>query len=209
MEQFPDIFAEEESERRLYFVTRLVLHLHATRRSAYRKCLHGKHHHDEVATTTDNTNQGKVLRSHNRVMMAPSIPLSQSNGVNKAGTMPESASSISRSNEFSSVSNITKTTSTTRTIIHDDDDPNQYHDIHKFLGASIPPMIHLMDAFIDFGCINAAFLLAISSWSSEKIRDVLDRLSLAPHDKKVTEMEKFILENHFKEYFAQKENSGL
>jgi hypothetical protein len=106
--------------------------------------------------------------------------------------MPESASSHSRSNE-SSKHEITSTIN----------DPNQYRDIHNFLGTSTPPMTHLMDAFINFGCINADFLLAISSWSSERIREVLDQLSLGPNDRQITEMDKFILENHFKEYFTQ------
>ena len=64
-------------------------------------------------------------------------------------------------------------------------------------------MTHLMDSFIDFGCINAEFLLTISSWSFEMIREVLDQLSLEPNGRQITEMEKFILENHFKEYYTQ------
>jgi hypothetical protein len=176
--------------------------MHTTRRSVYRKCgpqkpvattrssaiitnNQTKDQQNEVVTTT------KDLASHNHVM-PQSIPLSQSRGI-KAG-VPESASSISRSNESSKPD-------TTPRSIHD---PNQYRDIHSFLGASIPPMTHLMDAFIDFGCTNADFLLAISSWSSERTREALDQLSLGPNDRKFTEMEKFILENHFKEYFAQK-----
>jgi hypothetical protein len=82
-------------------------------------------------------------------------------------------------------------------------DPKQYRDIHSFLETSMPPMTHLMDAFIDFGCINADFLLTISSWSMEQIRDVLDQLSLGRNGKQMTEMDKFILENHFKEYFTR------
>jgi hypothetical protein len=84
-------------------------------------------------------------------------------------------------------------------------DPNQYRDIYNFLEASMPPMTHLMDAFIDFGCTNTDFLLTISSWSTEKIRDVLDQLS--PR-KQITEMDKFILEYHFKEYFTQRGQGG-
>ena len=80
-------------------------------------------------------------------------------------------------------------------------DPNQYRDIRKFLESTKPLMTHLMDAFIDFGCINTDFLLTISSWSSEKIRNFLDQLSLGP-GRQITEMDKFILENHFKEYFT-------
>ena len=83
-------------------------------------------------------------------------------------------------------------------------DPNQYRDIRRFLESSLPPMTHLMDAFIDFGCVNAAFLHTVSSWSIEKIRDVLNQLTLGPTGKKITEMDKFILENHFKEYFSQR-----
>jgi hypothetical protein len=82
-------------------------------------------------------------------------------------------------------------------------DPNQYQAIHKFLQASKPPMTHLMDVFIDFGCTNADFLIAVSSWSMERIRGLLDKLPPGPDGKKVTEMDKFILQNHLKEYFAQ------
>jgi hypothetical protein len=80
--------------------------------------------------------------------------------------------------------------------------PDQYRPIHDFLEASMPPMIHLMDAFIEFGCINADFLLAISSWSSEKIKYALDKFPAGRDGRKMTEMEKFILQNHFKEYFT-------
>ena len=81
-------------------------------------------------------------------------------------------------------------------------DPNQYRAVHDFLQASVPPMTHLMDAFIDFGCINAHFLRTISTWPFEKIRCVLDQLSPGSNDKKLTGMEKFILQDHFKDYFA-------
>jgi hypothetical protein len=104
--------------------------------------------------------------------------------------MPEPASPPSQSNETSKPE-ITNT-------IHD---PNRYRDIHSFLESSIPPMTHLMDAFIDFGCINADYLLAISSWSFESIRNALNQLSLG--GRQITEMEKFVLEYHFKEYFTQ------
>jgi len=194
-EQHPDIFATE-NEKKMYFVSRLVLHLHATRRSAYFTKRHdpgNKNQQNEVAITTNNnlvppsvSNQGEgVLGSHNHVM-------------------PPSASSFSRSNN-EALKKPDTTPPTTRTL----HDPNQYRDIHNFLGASIPPLTHLMDTFIDFGCTNADFLLAISSWSSERIREALEQLSLGHHDRRFTDMEKFILENHFKEYFAQKENSGL
>jgi hypothetical protein len=78
--------------------------------------------------------------------------------------------------------------------------PNEYHDIHSFLEASMPPMTHLFDAFINFGCINTDFLLAVSRWSSENIRDFLDQLSLGPNGRQITEMEKFVLQNHFEDY---------
>jgi len=78
----------------------------------------------------------------------------------------------------------------------------QYGAVLDFLNASKPPMAHLMDAFVDYGCINAEFLLAISSWSVERIRCVLDQLTPGRDGKKITEMEKFILQEHFKEYFA-------
>jgi hypothetical protein len=225
--QYPDIFAKEESEKRLYFATRMVLQMHASHRSKLKKrnelypaaptrsssiITHSQkeNQQSEVATKdlAPKSNQGVLvcdksflkrfiiniifwqkLKSVN-YGTPRSVPLSQSKRFrvgfeqNDHG-MPESASSLSRSKP-----DITY-------------DPNQYRDIHSFLGTSTPPMTHLMDAFINFGCINADFLLAISSWSSERIREVLDQLSLGPDDRQITEMDKFILENHFKEYFTQ------
>ena len=79
-------------------------------------------------------------------------------------------------------------------------DPNQYRDVYDFLQASTAPMTHLMDVLIDFGCINVDFLRAMSKWPSERITYVLNRLG--GDDRKLTGMEKFILRNHLKDYFA-------
>jgi hypothetical protein len=64
-------------------------------------------------------------------------------------------------------------------------------------------MTHLKDAFIDFGCVNVDYLLAISVWPSERIFDFLDQLSLGPNGARLTEMEKHILQFHFKKYFTE------
>jgi hypothetical protein len=117
--------------------------------------------------------------------------------------MPESASqTVPRSNEPSTVMK--------PNTAYKKHDPNQHPDIHSFLEASTPPMADLMDAFVDFGCTNKDYLLAISRWSPEGIQNFLNQLSLGPTGRQLTEMEKFILEYHFKEYFTQpgkKENS--
>ena len=114
--------------------------------------------------------------------------------------VPKSASqTFPRSNESS--------TGTKSEITHKKHDPNQYKEINDFLKITIPPMTHLLDAFIDFGCVNAEYLRAVSSWSFEGIRGVLDGLSLGS-DRSLTEMEKFILQNHFMEYFTQLKKGG-
>ena len=74
---------------------------------------------------------------------------------------PQSASRIfSRSNERPKDA---KPDSTPRSESH----PDKYRAIHHFLDASMPPMTHLMDAIIDYGCINADFfacyLLVVAS----------------------------------------------
>ena len=81
-------------------------------------------------------------------------------------------------------------------------DSNQYRAVYDFLQASMPPMTHLMDAFIDFGCFDPVCLHAISIWPLERIESVLNQLSPGSGDGKLTKMETFILQNHFREYFA-------
>lgn len=79
--------------------------------------------------------------------------------------------------------------------------PDQYHAVYDFLQTSMPPTTHLMDAFIDFGCDSGDFLRAMSKWPSERITYVLDHLSPGG-DGRLTGLEKLILQNHFKDYFA-------
>lgn len=184
-ELYPEIFASEESKKRLYFATRLVLHLHANRRSKFKK-------RDEENPAAP-TRRSPII-THKQKENQQSVVATQDLACESAShTLP-------RLKEFPM--DIDPDVTCT---IHD---PKRYRDIHNFLEASMPPMTHLMDAFIDFGCINADFLLTISSWSIEKIRDVLDQLSPGSNGKQITEMDKFILEYHFKEYFTQKGRRG-
>ena len=170
MEQYPEIFATEESKKRLYFATRFVLHVHGTRRCKFKK---------KVQHPAAPTRSSPIIKHDQKKNQ-------QSEAVRAQNLALESASqTLPRSNKSTK------------------HDPNQYQDIRTFLENSMPPMTHLMDAFINFGCINGEFLLAISSWPLERIREVLDQLSLGPNDKPITEMDKYILENHFKEYFTQ------
>lgn len=167
-EQFPEIFAAEESDKRLYFVGRMVLHDHASRRSQIKR-------------------QKKEAQRHRN--MVPRKTRTQRNHQQEDGDI-----------QVQEPRNLNHHPPPLPLPPHD---PNQYQAIHGFLQASKPPMTHLMDVFVNFGCINTDFLLAISSWSSERIRGLLDRLPPGPDGKKVTEMDKFILQNHIKEYFAQ------
>lgn len=80
-------------------------------------------------------------------------------------------------------------------------DPNQYRAVYDFLQASVPPMTHLMGAFIEFGCDNADFLQVMSKWPFERISNVLNEFSRGGDNGELTGMEKFVLQNHFKDYF--------
>lgn len=71
--------------------------------------------------------------------------------------------------------------------------------IRDFLQASRPPMTHFMDAFIDFGCTNAEYLQVISSWPSEAVKHMLDKLPPTRDGRKMSEMDKIVLQNHFKD----------
>ena len=250
-EQHPEIFATEESEKRLYFVIRLVLHEHSTRRSRYNRqneklgcSCSAATQKSPISMHNNKTNrQSKVESRHGAVwnrfflnrfvvnkrfwQTIESEPivvdsdddhemsvepvshiLSQSKELragserdNPGMSMSKSASqTLPRSNESSM--------STKSQITHKKHDPNQYHDLNNFLETTMPPMTYLLDAFIEFGCVNADYLRAISTWSFEAIRGVLDRLSFGPDGKRLTEMEKFILQNHFKEYFTQLKKGG-
>ena len=159
----------------------MVVHEHANRRHVLRK----RNQQRSAAPTRNSTIS--TCKQHRRAG-------SEHNRDNHG--MPESASQIlPRSNESSM--------GTKPDRAYKKNDPNEYPDIYNFLKTSTPPMTHLLDAFIEFGCVNADFLLAMSSWTFEEIRRILDRLSLGPNGRQLTEMEIFILQNHFKEHFTR------
>ncbi|KAF8808853.1 hypothetical protein BYT27DRAFT_7188336 [Phlegmacium glaucopus] len=192
-EQYPHIFATGEGDKRLYFAIRLVFHVHGMRRylskqnqpNASVPCKRitrskRKNQQRQVGTPElfSNSIQVKELESGSKHEdLVEDLGLSQSNKC-LIDTMPEVTSTPSSSTKYH---------------------PLQYPAIYDFLEASVPPMTHLMDSFIDFGCINADFLRAISSWSCEGIRQVLDQLP-GRDGRNLTEMEKLVLQNHFKEY---------
>ena len=80
----------------------------------------------------------------------------------------------------------------------------QIHSVHKFLEAAIPSMTHLLDQFIDFGCLSEDFLYAVSMWPLEKIRAFLKSLPPGPGGSGLTEMEVDILTYHLESYFFSK-----
>ena len=175
--QNPELFAVEDSKKRLFFATQLVMRLHSNHRLALRL---RKKKSGSAVVPTPSRSSPIITRNPKR---------DRSNYM-----MPESVSQTLPQSNKSSVDIKPDTT-------YKQHDPNQYPDIHSFLKASAPPMTHLMDAFINFGCTNADYLLAISSWSSEAIADLLNQLSLGPAGRQLTEMDKLILQDHFKEYF--------
>jgi len=199
---YPDIFAAEQSEKRLYFATRLILYEHSGRRHLLKKANRNENQQSGDVTQNfgpeSNQQESKVGFEWKNNHRMPDQQVESKVGFEWKNNhrMPESASQIlPRSNKSSM--NIKPE------ITYKIHDPNEYHDIHNFLEASMPPMTHLFDAFINFGCINTDFLLAVSRWSSENIRDFLDQLSLGPNERQITEMEKFVLQNYFEDYSIQ------
>jgi len=173
--EYPDIFATKDSEKRLYFASRVVLHYHHTRRYRFKQ-------RQFLQTLTP-----RVTRSQRQDQRNP-----------QSGIQDPTAQSISQAIILDRSMDVESSDATSSSNDMVDDG---YRPIHDFLEASVPPMTHLMDTFIDFGCTNADFLMAISSWSFERIRNVLNQIPPGQNGRKMTEMEKLILQNHFKEYF--------
>jgi hypothetical protein len=78
---------------------------------------------------------------------------------------------------------------------------SQIPSVHKFLEAAFPPMTHLLQRFIDFGCRSEELLFAISMWPPERIRRFLKSLPPGPTGSALTKMEVDILAYHFESYF--------
>jgi hypothetical protein len=74
--------------------------------------------------------------------------------------------------------------------------------IAGFLNACSPPMAHFLQPFIDFGCTSEEYLVAVSTWQSEKISHFLRQVVSHRNDKhKFSQMDMLILQNHFISYF--------
>jgi len=74
--------------------------------------------------------------------------------------------------------------------------------VARFLNACSPPMAHFLQPFIDFGCTSEEYLVAVSTWPTEKISYFLRQVVSRGEDKcNFSQMDMLILQNHFTSYF--------
>lgn len=77
------------------------------------------------------------------------------------------------------------------------------HEVEHFLCTCNPSMISLLNSFLAFGCHNRDLLAQVASRSNDEIDDLLRMVFLKkPKVTMITEMDLFILKQHFKVYFA-------
>lgn len=78
--------------------------------------------------------------------------------------------------------------------------------VARFLNACSPSMAHFLQPFIDFGCTSEEYLVAVSTWPTEKISHFLRQVVSRGEDKSnFTQMDMLILQNHFTSYFNKAE----
>lgn len=81
------------------------------------------------------------------------------------------------------------------------------HEVEEFLNACNPPMVEYLDAFMEFGCCNRAFLEAMGTWDGIKIHRAFDLIILEGHrrlrkSRGPTGMDLLVLEHHHKIQFS-------
>ncbi len=91
--------------------------------------------------------------------------------------------------------------------------PCRVYEVEDFLRTCKPSMGSFLNSFIAHGCHNRDFLAAIASWPEGEIADFLGKVILQDPEDQVaaerdgmpmtlTAMELYILQRHFKKYFA-------
>ena len=76
--------------------------------------------------------------------------------------------------------------------------------VARFLNSCFPPMAHFLRHFIDFGCTGEEYLVAVSTWPSEKISHFLSQVSAyGSNERRFSDMDMLILHNHFISYFIK------
>jgi hypothetical protein len=74
--------------------------------------------------------------------------------------------------------------------------------VARFLNACSPPMAHFLQPFINFGCTSEEYLVAVSTWPTDKISHFLKQVVGCGNDKRqFSQMDLIILQNHFISYF--------
>jgi hypothetical protein len=140
-----------------------------------------------------------------KVASSPVSPLIFNSSHNIAGpsTRPPAALIKSQSTPFHSDSGFQAQTSNDASF--NDDDPFRLTGVTQvagFLNACFPPMAHFLRHFIDFGCTSEVYLVAVSTWPADRISYFLSQVSgCQGHERKFSEMDILILQNHFMSYF--------
>jgi hypothetical protein len=79
--------------------------------------------------------------------------------------------------------------------------------VAQFLNRCVPPMGHFRQCFIDYGCSNEEYLVAVSTWPTDRIASFLSQVSAHESgERKLSEMDKVVLQNHFISYFCKAQN---
>jgi hypothetical protein len=79
--------------------------------------------------------------------------------------------------------------------------------VARFLNRCVPPMGHFRQRFIDYGCSNEEYLVTVSTWPTDIIASFLSQVSaLESGERKLSEMDKLVLQNHFISYFCKAQN---
>jgi hypothetical protein len=76
--------------------------------------------------------------------------------------------------------------------------------VARFLNACFPSMVHYLQHFIDFGCTNEEYLVAVSTWPADRISYFLSQVSShGDNQPKFSDMDILILQDHFISYFGK------
>jgi len=75
--------------------------------------------------------------------------------------------------------------------------------VFSFLEQCTPSMAHLHQHFVSFGCSDEEYLLAVSSWPPEVVRNFLIQVltDRETGEMLVSSMDMFVLQTHFLAYY--------
>ncbi|KAF9532642.1 hypothetical protein CPB83DRAFT_847115 [Crepidotus variabilis] len=183
--KFPKIFGPPNNEDKLKAARSLAMCLHGRRREILNKSRTRIVSKSKEIIVIDDSSEDELPRMGREIIPTPKFPKKE---------FSSTVQSMGGARYIVPRPEATTQSSTTASASQEVQDP-----IYKFLNECVPSMRQFYKAFVNYGCKNEEYLVAVAGWSAEQVLQFLRNVASNTNGA-MTEMDIQVLQHHLANY---------